>query len=146
MLTRDYKRWGITLLINSGPVEQGGQRGHSSPPPISKEFYLLILTLPLIIYNKEIWAWYHLIHSAPSLLNNCYTVRHVLKFFDPLPTFEKLRYMYIQSWSKLYKRLLYKPYVIGVTLTGQNLSLKCCQSLKQTLCYQWGQDLSKDVQ
>jgi len=44
----------MTLLINSGPIEQEGQRGRLPPFPISKEFYLLILTLPSIIYDKEI--------------------------------------------------------------------------------------------
>ena len=32
--------------------------------------------------------------------------------------------------------LVNKPYVNGVTLTGQNLSLKYCQSLDQTICQQ----------
>ena len=36
----------------------------------------------------------------------------------------------IHPCSKLYIRLLHKPYVNGVNLTGQNLSLKCCQSLE----------------
>ena len=38
-----------------------------------------------------------------------------------------------------------KTYVNRVTLREQNLSFRCCQSLLQKLCKQWGQDLSKEV-
>ena len=42
--------------------------------------------------------------------------------------------------------LLNKPYVNGVILRGQNhLYSKCCLSLLQKLCQQWGQDLSKEI-
>ena len=37
---------------------------------------------------------------------------------------------YIQLWNFVYEGLLYKSNVNEVILRGQNLSLKCCQSLK----------------
>ena len=36
----------------------------------------------------------------------------------------------IQTRTKLYLRLLNKPYVNGVTLREENLPLKCCQPLE----------------
>ena len=42
--------------------------------------------------------------------------------------------IFIQPCSKLYVRLLHKPYVNGVNLTGQKLSLRYCQSLEQKIC------------
>ena len=49
----------------------------------------------------------------------------------------------IQLLSKLYKRLLNKPYVNGVTLTGHNLSFKCCQSLEHKVAHPAKIDLNK---
>ena len=47
----------------------------------------------------------------------------------------------IQPWSKLYKRLLNKPYVNEVTLIGQNPPLKCCQPLENLTHFITGLDL-----
>ena len=44
-----------------------------------------------------------------------------------------------------YRPLLNKPYWNRVSLTKKNLSLKCCQSLEQSLFLTSGQDLSKEV-
>ena len=51
----------------------------------------------------------------------------------------------VQSRVKLYIWLLNKPYVNGVNLRKQDLSLKCCQSFEQKIYNQWGQYLSKQV-
>ena len=43
----------------------------------------------------------------------------------------KMGYGYkLQSWTFAYIRLLNKPYENEVTLTGQNIPLKCCQALE----------------
>ena len=56
-------------------------------------------------------------------------------------TYKKISLSNIQSRAKVYKRLLDKPYVNGVTLRGQNLSLKYFKPLELLTCFVMGVDL-----
>ena len=47
----------------------------------------------------------------------------------------------LQLWTFAYVRLLNKPYENQVTLTGQNLPLKCCQPLEILAYFITGLDL-----
>ena len=70
---------------------------------------------------------------------------HLTCFWSRMSTFKTVLLPCIQFPNMNTDRLLNKPYWNGLSLTEQNLSLKCCQSLEQTLfstmrsrSFQWG--------
>ena len=71
--------------------------------------------------------FFHYLKEKLFNLNNSVSYLKEVCVLDFPISFEWLALLglYIQLCSKLYIRLLHKPYVNEVTLTGQNLSSKC---------------------
>ena len=87
-----------------------------------------------ILSQRNLWRIYNLLYSYRKKYISSRAVYFYLCWFIQL-----------EPCSKFYIRILHKLNVNGVTLTRQNLLLKCCKSFEQKLCYQPVQDLFKEV-